>query len=321
MKVKGIEFGPVLGASGIQGFFGEGYPYHRYLAILPGFDFSDMTFVAKTMTLLPNKGNMPMADDLITPREFKPRCIEVNIRRALALNAVGLSNPGAGHLFCQGKWQQREKPFFLSFMSIKKNVKDRLLELREFVGIFSQHLPEFKAPVGLQINFSCPNVGLESHPWQEMRDEVWASLEIASLLQIPLMPKFNVLTPMRVVNEIVHHHCDAICVSNTIPWGALPDKIHWQEFFGGSGSPLEAKGFSAGGLSGAPLLPLVCEWVRVARRWGIKVPINAGGGILHPQNVDQLKDVGASSVFVGSVAMLRPWRVKSIIKRAHEIFA
>jgi dihydroorotate dehydrogenase len=83
-------------------------------------------------------------------------------------------------------------------------------------------------------------------------------------------------------------------------------------------SPLEERGFSAGGLGGAPLLPLVADWVKRVRVAGFTKHINAGGGVLCANDVDTLADAGADSVFLGSIAMLRGWRVRSAIKRAHK---
>jgi phosphoribosylformimino-5-aminoimidazole carboxamide ribonucleotide (ProFAR) isomerase len=45
--------------------------------------------------------------------------------------------------------------------------------------------------------------------------------------------------------------------------------------------------------------------------------INAGGGILRPRQVNQMFAAGASSVFIGSVAILRPWNVQPAIRTAH----
>src|SRR5206468_9776189 len=115
-----------------------------------------------------------------------------------------------------------------------------------------------------------------------------------------------------------HPGCDAICVSNSIPWGELPGRIDWRGLFGDE-SPL--KEFGGGGLSGAPLLAIVADWVREARSRGFRKPINAGGGILRPNDVDVLLDAGASSVFVGSIAMLRGWRLQRTIRHANEIFS
>src|SRR3989344_6580999 len=95
-----INFGRVWGASGVQGFFGEGYPYHR----LPfGPRFSGLTFVAKTATWW--------------PRSF-PRKVHVGLQglwHGYALNSVRLSNPGIRVLFEDGRWQDRKEPFFISF--------------------------------------------------------------------------------------------------------------------------------------------------------------------------------------------------------------
>jgi dihydroorotate dehydrogenase len=234
----------------------------------------------------------------------------------MILNAVGLSGPGAKALLKKGPWQQRTEPFFISFMSVAKTEEERMSELKEFTGLLAGYLPLFDAPVGLQINYSCPNVGLDP---DQLICEVKQGLEIASQLGIPLMPKFNVLAPPRAVREITRiWDCDAICISNTIPWGQLPDQINWKKLFGSDESPLAQ--FGGGGLSGKPLLALVAEWVAQARNAGVRKPINAGGGILSLDDLGILFHMGASSVFIGSVATLRPWRVKKIIKRAHQLF-
>lgn len=320
MKLRGIDFGHVLGASGGQGFFGEGYWFHKYLKPF-GLDFEGMTFVAKTTTFDPRTGNMALDEDL-TPKHLFPNCIVVKPFKGVVLNSVGLSGPGAWRLFKDGRWQKREKPFFISFMSVSDYRNKRLDELREFISVFKVFLSHgFKAPasVGLQLNFSCPNVGLHSC---ELADEIYDSLSIASTLDIPLMPKLNVLFPLEVVKEISEHpHCDALCISNTIPWGKLPDKINWKGLFGSDVSPLAHYG--GGGLSGKPLLPLVAEYVAQIRERGINKPINAGGGILSMRDVYSLYDFmtpGRDSIFLGSITMLRPWRVKRIIRKTNKLF-
>ena len=314
MKLRDVEFGPVTDASGVRGFFGEGYPYHRFVKPF-GLDFEGSTLVAKTTTLAPREGNMPLKHDGITPHDLFPSCVVVKPLKGIALNAVGLSGPGADFLFRQGRWQQRTDPFFLSFMSVEQTREERTVELREFVKLFATYLPRFRAQVGLQINYSCPNVGLHV---EELAREIDEGLLIASSLNIPLMPKLNVVAPVELALKISQHsQCDALCVSNTIPWGQLSEKIDWETLFGTTESPLAHLG--GGGLSGAPLLSLVFEWVKKARSAGITKPINAGGGILQPDDVDVLHQAGASSVFLGSIAMLRGWRVRRTIARAQEL--
>lgn len=312
MRLRGIEFGPVLDASGVRGFFGEGYPYHRWLRPF-GLDFTGSTFVAKTTTLFARAGNMPLNDDL-SPQEAKPRCIVVKPGKGITLNAVGLSGPGATALLRTRRWQRHPQPFFLSFMSTADTADGRLEELSIFVRLLRGYLPEFLSPVGLQLNFSCPNVGL--HP-EDAEREVLDGLDVASPLGIPLMPKFSVVTPVDVAAAVSRHpSCDALCVSNTVPWGALPHRIDWKALFGTDVSPLAR--FGGGGLSGRPLLPIVRDWLRGARCRGIGIPINAGGGILSPGDATGLLDEGAASVFIGSMTMLRPWRVRDVIRAAHD---
>ena len=316
MILRGVNFGPVLDASGVRGFFGEGYWYHTLLTPF-GLDFKGSTFVAKTTTLEPRAGNMPLAPDGITPLEWKPRCIVVNFWDGSALNAVGLSGPGAKALFERKRWQRRKEPFMISFMSVALTAKERVRELADFLELFDRHLRDFWAPVGLQLNYTCPNVTQEEiSPEMHLR-EINEGLDLSSGLRIPLIVKLNLLTPVPFARSVSEHRaCDALCVSNTIPWGALPEKIFWAHMFGSHTSPLESLG--GGGLSGWPLHTLVYRWVTDARSAGITKPINAGGGILSPDDVDDLASAGASSVFLGSVAFLRGWRVRRIIARARE---
>ena len=123
MKLRGIDFGNALGASGVQGFFGEGYWFHKIPFIKP--NFTGMTFVAKTTTLLPRKGNMTLTRHY-TPKNLFPRCVKVKFRRAVMLNSVGLSNPGLGALLATGQWQKRTNPFLLSIMSLADTTQQRL---------------------------------------------------------------------------------------------------------------------------------------------------------------------------------------------------
>lgn len=313
MNLRGINFGNVLGASGVQGFFGEGYFFHKLWKPF-GLNFGNMTFVAKTATLLSREGFMPLTRNY-TPRSLFPACIKVKPLRRAMLNSVGLSGPGLGALLGAGRWQRRYFPFLISIMSLADTPKRRLEELRIMVDMIGLCRDDFHTPFGLQINLSCPNTG---HDPGELIGESAKVLEIAGALGVPLMPKYSIATaPIGAVMELNSNpNCDAICVSNTIPFGWK--EIDWERVWGNTVSPLAHLG--GGGLSGAPLRPLVCEWIKRLRDAGFTKPINGGGGILNPWDVDYYRDAGASSIFVGSVAVLRPWRVAAIIKRANSIF-
>jgi dihydroorotate dehydrogenase len=318
MRLRGIEFGSITGASGVQGFFGEGYRTHRLLGPF-GPDFRGMGLTAKTTTLFANKGFMPLRDDF-TPVRLLPDCVVANFRKGVVLNSVGLSGPGAIALFTRGEWQKREDPFFISFMSLAKTKAERLADLREFVGVFLRFLPHFRAKVGLQLNFSCPNVGVHG-AYLDLVAEVEEALAIAAVLGIPLVPKFNLNLSVAAAKRISDHpECDALCIANTIPWDDLPEAERL-EYFGSITSPLEAKGYGKGGVSGRPLLPRLVRWIMDYQIAGGTKPLNAGGGILEASDAQIVLATapGNSSVFLGSVAIVRPWRVGSIIRHVHRI--
>jgi dihydroorotate dehydrogenase len=312
MKLRGIEFGNILGASGVQGFFGEGYWFHNFFKPF-GLEFSGMTFVSKTATRWPRKGNMPLTLKY-RPREFFPGCVKAKPWRGAILNAVGLSNPGLCALLDTGLWQERMEPFFISVMSLADAPEGRLEELRQMVDLIGEQKDRFSASFGLQINLSCPNT---KHDPRQLVGESEKALAVASKLGVPLMPKYSIASAsVAAIRELgCNPFCDAICVSNTVPFGS--PCIDWQKVWGSKKSPLEKYG--GGGLSGPALCPLVCDWIAYLRDSGFTKPINGGGGIMRPDDVRRYLAAGTSSVFIGSVASLRPWRVKAIISQANSL--
>lgn len=316
MILNGIDYGRVWCASGARGFHAEGYWFHRPLRPL-GLDWRGSTFVAKTCTLEPRAGNMPL--DGTTPREWKPRCITVNFRRGVVLNAVGLSNPGLNWLLREGRWFERTEPFVLSVAATGVSSSPRLNEIDAIASALMHVRSMFHAPFALEVNVSCPNTG---HDPAALVAEVasWLDLFHANLPNVPLLPKINVLVPVEAARELASHPgCAGIVVSNTIPWGCQVEGvgpgddrwIDWKGLFG-EVSPLAHLG--GGGLSGAPLLPIVADWVNRARRSDFPVPIVVGGGILLADDAGYLFSMGAAAVELGSVAILRPWRVRGIIQ-------
>lgn len=306
MKLRHLEFRPVWNASGARGFFGEGYWYHRYLRPF-GLRYDGATFVAKTTTLHPRPGNMPLGDDL-RPREWFPRSIVVKVGRGVALNAVGLSGPGLHRLV--EVWAQRPQgePWFISIMSVGATPEVRLSEIEEMVAGLAPL--EGRDDWGLQVNLSCPNVGLDPGV---LAYEARGILDRTARLERPTLLKLNALFPVEAAKAFVEHpDCDGIVVSNTIPWGKLPDKIDWRGLFGSDVSPLQHLG--GGGLSGKPLLPIVAEWITEARQRGITKTIVGGGGILSKGDAETLLGAGANAVELGSISFLRPWRVASVIR-------
>jgi dihydroorotate dehydrogenase len=309
-------FGPVWGASGVQGFFGEGYRFHRYLGPAKP-DFDGMTFVAKTTTLKYRKGNTPLNEDY-EPIELFPESVHVGISGFLggyALNAWGLSGPGLQKLLATGRWQHRTAPFMISFMTLADSPEEQLAEVVEFSDALRRENVTFAAEVGVQLNVSCPNTDTDT---DKLIKEATRFLDVMAVMKRPVIVKVSAdMNPMAVAEIAAHNVCNALCVSNTVKFGKLPDKINWEKLYGKT-SPLAEKG--GGGLSGAPLLPLTVEFVTRLHALGVSKHINAGGGILRPRDAGTMADAGANSIFIGSMAMLRPWWVQQTIRRAHQLF-
>jgi dihydroorotate dehydrogenase len=106
-------------------------------------------------------------------------------------------------------------------------------------------------------------------------------------------------------------------VSNSIPWGKFRGRIDWKGLFGSEVSPLA--GMGGGGLSGRPLLPIVMDWIRAARSSGLHKAIVGGGGILSSLDAAQMMSCGVDAIEIGSVSILRPWRVAGIIRHANSV--
>jgi dihydroorotate dehydrogenase (NAD+) catalytic subunit len=313
MKLRGVEWGHVMNASGARGFASEGYWFHEFLGPM-GLRYDGSTFVTKTTTLMKRSGNMWLDDDH-QPLALLPDCIVVRPMTGVVLNAVGLSGPGAKAILTRLRERRDLKRMVVSFMSVEADAKSRVTEALSFVQMFRSFV-ELKGTdnVALQVNFSCPNVGLDpSH----LVGEVAEVLDATVGLGVATMIKLNALVPADVACKLAEHDgCDAVVCSNTIPWGQLADRIDWKGLFGSNESPL--KRYGGGGLSGKPLLPIVEDWIRAAVRHGMKKPIVGGGGVLSWQDADRLLYAGASAIELGSISVLRPWRVASVIAHVNK---
>jgi len=307
MILNGVDFGRVWCSSGALGFFGDGYWYHR---AFPGLDYSGCTFVSKTTTLRARPGNMRMKADGVTPAELVPSCVKVKWVKGTVLNSVGLSGPGAKALLDAGRWQERTSPFVISFMSVAPDPTARFDELAAFVELLRPRLKEFRGPVALEINYSCPNVGVKH---VHVTNEAYDGLRVARFMGVPVIANLSPDVPVTSGVEISSFGYDALSVANTVKFGLLPDQIDWEGLWGME-SPLAHLG--GGGVSGAPLLPLVLEWGRSASEMGLRCPLILGGGILSAADAEAVVGAGAEAVKLGVIGMLRPWRVRATVRRA-----
>lgn len=332
------HYGNAIVASGGLGFHGEGYPYHKYLKkMLSGFDMSGMTLTSKTLTLRKRLGNAPTQnDDGVTLMEFKPACIDFDFFDANAINAFGLTNPGIDaylektNEIVTSSFQT--KNFFIS-ISVLGTHEEQLFQAKEIVSKIYDYDSCWRHKsfsFGLQLNISCPNSGDKVDANISHIHELLTTL---SSLGRPIMVKINALMSVENVMKIAAHQaCAGIVTSNTFGWDEIP-ALERIDLFGSTVSPLAKRWGKTyrgkqiftvpnpeenakGGVSGKYLFPFVVKQVQDLRKAGFEKPIIAGGGILHPDNVDILFEAGAQAISPGSVIFLRPWRVKSIIERA-----
>jgi len=302
-------FGKVFITSGAKGLDGDGYWYDKILNIIPRYSFKGATLILKTVTLNSRDGNLPLKDNL-QPKEYFPSCVRVYPFSGAMMNAVGVSNPGIESMFKMNIWQKLEPPILLSIIPVGKTRNDRLQEIYEMMKIISNYMSTFPHPgqVGIQLNVSCPNTGISIDEYiQDLLEYVITLKELNTFIDV----KINILVPPEKLENCAFM-CDIITCSNTIPYGSFPDKINWSKY-------KLSKYPNQGGLSGNPIKPFVLNWIKHFKNYYPDYPIKACGGILHKNDVDMYKDVGASAIEIGSVKALRPWRVKSIVERANEI--
>lgn len=316
---KRIDFGGTWVMSGALNVDGSGWWYHLFL-----FPFvlwlKLATFVSKTVTARPNPGNMPLEGDGKTPVDFLPKCIYITLKTwwgGYLLNVVGLSNAGIKaylnpHDPAYAAYDSRLKPFQISYMPIGKTPEERFDETRAFVrAIKDSRLASSAVQWAVQFNLSCPNVSGRAP--EDVAAESWEHLDILAELGVDIWIKVSVTTGPAVVLEIMEHEaCTGCCVSNTVLFGKLANLIDWKKLFGSTErSPLEDRvgNGKKGGLSGAPLFPLVVNWLKEVQALGATKPINAGGGVLGPRQAWKLMSLGAESISLGSIVMLRPWNI------------
>jgi len=328
MNIGGRRFPNSFGASGARGFFGEGYRHHLPMQLLfPGFDFDGSGFISKTITIperMPRLeelgmgfGNMVLDRETLQPVEMFPDCISVSWLSGEAANSVGLSNPGAEILFEMGLWQEIRQPFIISSMAIGEDRIKRLQQTRAMRNLFVEHRASFSAPVAWQANKSCPNTG---HDPAIFMQDTMGELEIANEAGIPVGIKINVLTPIDAMVKVANSGlCAFLEIPNTLPIGALPDKVDWRRKYGGK-APLPTV-YGAGGYSGPENFQLALEWIYKARHRGIEIPIICGG-VSCREDVRKAKVVGANAVAFARITMspFHAWKVAGIIEEANKIF-
>jgi len=280
MKLRGVDYGKLVNGSGARGFFGDSN-------IITGetCDWGYATFVTKTCTLLPNKGN-----------ETRD-CIRTYPEKGLVLNAVGLSNPGIDALLKKGVWQSFNSPFIVSVGFVGKTEKERQ---KEAVGL-SKRLREAEiAHMAVEVNGSCPNVSSLSSTELKGLVEQIATSERPVLLKISLEQNVDDIAKLTCDTNI-----DGVSLSNAIKWRSSTISFDWDSL-SDSRSPLQHLG--GGALSGAQ--ETFEKVLSTTRKLVETMPKNkcvvAGGGIRCLHDAESLLKAGASAVSIWSLCCFDP---------------
>jgi len=322
MNIQGIPVGSVVTASGVQGF-GDGYWYHRYLKPF-GLNFTGATDICKTITVEERPGPpdgpgyMEVAYNGITPTELFPKCIYVDLLRGITLNAVGLVNPGITKLLECGILQRRKGIWIMSFMATSTDDVGAQTETEEFVAILKPHLRDFQGTALLEVNFSCPNAGLDPNL---LINRIGTSLQTLRELDLPQGAKLNQVIPPTTAKLILDDpNCEFLGGYNTWPLPKIPNNINVPTLLHGP-SPSRKRGIPEdGGASGGPFLESSLRWYKDVRAAGATKALIGGLGILSPHDAVQMYDVinqpgcEASAVAIGSMSFLRSYNIAPTIR-------
>lgn len=306
-------FPKICNGSGALGYFNEDEYWYQVACRRIGFRYKKgLGFNSKTTTMDERAGHMPLTKDY-KPVEWYPGCIVFDMFNGNGINSVAVPTPGFPTLLATGKWQQRTEPFFISIMSMAATQKLRLGEFRRIANVLSDELKHFKAPVGLELNLSCPNG--EEDPRELIKDSAAVFRELRPL-GVALVGKYSVASaPIPAMMELEKNpDCDGVCFSNT--WHYYFEGFG-QKVFGRKKSPLHHLG--GGGVSGKQLRKKVLPYIRQLRVAGFTKHIRGGGGIFSVTHVRQYRDAGASSCFICSVIPMRIWLVPGIIRYANSL--
>ena len=264
-------------ASGTLGFDGRGWPHEKALIRLGLIRPELFTNIAKTITFLPRRGNNPFC------------C--VRFMRGGVVNAVGMGNKGQAWWYEKnGRKINRQKESLIA--SVYFESEPQMQAIAETLNRVDL--------VGVEVNVGCPNIDL-SPCWQCSEDIVRNCREFKKLLRHPLLLKLSVEDKIERILPGLEGVVEAISINS----------VRWKVIFPNKKSPLEHLG--GGGVSGKITQPIV--WSFISRITQISsIPV-IGSAVWDFEDLERVRDAGASAVGFGSVFMLHSCRPTRIVKR------
>lgn len=272
-----------MAASGALGYDGKGWPWEQQWRISRLLDPTLFTSATKTLTLLPEKGNL---------RWWNPfGC--VRILRGGVINAVGLTNPGFPW------WEREVGPRIDSskirlVLSIHGNPNE-LAEMARRAGAFDL--------VGIEINDSCPNI--RERAMNDAERTIASCKAVAADSSLPTILKVSVCHDISRILPRVEKIIDAISI-NSVPWKMV---------FPNSKSPFWHLG--GGAISGKIAQPFTWKLV-----WEIckmsKIPV-IGPSVWEFEDLDGVRCAGAQAISFGSIFMPYPWRPTLYVRKEQKL--
>jgi dihydroorotate dehydrogenase len=308
-----IFFGSIINTPWVRGFYGElpwFFPYFQ----CRGACWKDVTFAAKTVTLYPHKGRVPLKKNG-RPKYPLTRFVYWKPFQDFMVNAWALSNPGL--VYCLAEWESREKPFIISVISLQKTLQGRLAEMKSIAKLLLFFAKQVSSPFAIQFNGGCANAG--AHNSQDEEDNITEIIETAKILRDVGMPIIFNCSPVissSIIKE-VYPFWSALWVGNVVPWGH--HAIDWSAITPNGISPLQARGLGvSGGYSGPASKPLVISFIQNLQEEKVVIPIIASNGIRTPDDVHDFFKASphVRAVGVGSIAYTNPADMSAVIREA-----
>ncbi len=286
-----------VAASGALGFFGEGWPQEKPLIWSGRLNPALFTVFAKTVTRRARRGNL---------RWYWPcRCIRL-LKRGV-VNSVGLTNPG--FFWWLRKFEKGRGsivPLIPSIFLDSKNTLGQLSLMAEFLERLthsSETTSSIRPPKGLELNLSCPNTedGILSNT--EMVIKSCQAVK-ASAPSLTLILKISVVHDIDGILPSIKGTVEAISI-NSVPWDLV---------FPNQESPLAHLG--GGGVSGGEAQAHTWDLVkRLVKKTDIPV---IGPSVWDYEDIEILRDIGASAISFGSIFLRYPWRPAEYVRKDME---
>ncbi|MFH1228192.1 MAG: dihydroorotate dehydrogenase [Planctomycetota bacterium] len=272
---------PVMVAAGTFGYGAE-----KILLKMPVNKLG--AFITKTITLEPRLGNPP------------PRLAEV---AGGIVNSIGLENPGID-AFCRDYLPKIKHIKTTKIVSIGGSDE---YDFAKIVRVLNRQ----KGINALEVNVSCPNVkkgGLCIAQDPEVTRKITRIIKRASRYPVIVKLSPNVTSVVNIALAAQDGGADILSLINTVAAMAVNWKKRCLELGNGTG-----------GLSGPAIKPIALKMVWEVSR-AVRIPVIGIGGIINADDVMEFLVAGASAVQVGTLNLITPTDVFSVIDDLPAVF-